>query len=136
MKSTTALSCRKIFALLMSRRAVAKISLLTCGALVPSLLVVCFCVERGAAQQSSSKLPGARPTIDASEFPSIQAALDAVPEEGALVRLPAGKFEIREPLVIHSNDVCLEGSGTATHISNLNEEGKPAIVLVAPDSAK
>jgi hypothetical protein len=77
-------------------------------------------------------LPGARPAIDAARFPSLQAALDAVPEEGALVILPAGRFEIREPLVLRRGDVCLEGAGTATHIVNLNEEGKPALEIVHP----
>jgi hypothetical protein len=95
-------------------------------------------VERGTAQPSSSgqALPGSRPTIDARQFPSLQAALDAVPPSGGLVLLPAGEFEIREPLVLRGEDVCLQGSGTATHIKNLNEEGKSALVIVAPESTR
>ena len=77
-------------------------------------------------------LPGARPVIDASQFPSLQAAFDAIPEGGRLVRLPAGQFEITEPLVIRREDVCVEGAGTATHIKNVNEQGKPALVLEHP----
>ncbi len=42
----------------------------------------------------ADQLPGARPLIDASQFGSIQAAFDAIPEEGGIVRLPAGNFEI------------------------------------------
>ena len=46
------------------------------------------------------RLPGAQPEINAVDFPSLQAALDALPTSGGVVRLPAGKFEIDRPLVI------------------------------------
>lgn len=86
-----------------------------------------------ATVDENQGLPGARPVIDASQFPSLQAAFDAIPEGGGLVRLPAGQFEISEPLVIRREDVCVEGAGTATHIKNVNEQGKPAIVLEHPE---
>ncbi|MGC3966757.1 MAG: hypothetical protein QM775_05115, partial [Pirellulales bacterium] len=41
-------------------------------------------------------LPGARAVIDATNFPTLQAALDAVPAEGGVVELPPGTFEITE----------------------------------------
>ena len=85
------------------------------------------------AQTSAIALPGARHTIDAAQFPSLQAALDAVPEHGGLVRLPAGTFEITEPLRIHTEDTCIEGAGTATHIKNLNTDGEPAMLLAHPE---
>jgi parallel beta-helix repeat protein len=81
------------------------------------------------AQDSADILPGARPTIDAAKFPSLQAAFDAVPEGGGLVQLPAGTFEITEPLRIHSEDTCVTGAGTATHIKNLNTDGQPALLI-------
>ena len=65
------------------------------------------------AQPTAGGLPGARPTIAAEAFASLQAALDALPQEGGLVRLPAGTFEITEPLRIRSEDVSLVGAGTA-----------------------
>jgi len=83
--------------------------------------------EAGAI--SSDRLPGARPTIDASKYPSLQAAFDAIPEGGGLVQLPAGTFEISEPLVLSRSDVCIQGAGTATHIKNNNTTGKPAIIV-------
>lgn len=97
------------------------------------VLIGWFCVNRSAASRDeSSRLPGARPIIDAGTFPTLQAALDAVPAEGGVVRLQPGTFEIREPLVLTRGDVLLEGSGPATHIKNLNTEGKPALVLRHP----
>jgi parallel beta-helix repeat protein len=80
----------------------------------------------------SPKLPGARPAIEAINYPSLQAAIDALPPTGGVIRLPAGTFEINEPLRISQEDVLLAGSGTATHIKNVNTDGKPAIEIDNP----
>jgi len=67
--------------------------------------------------------------LDSSDFPSLQAALDALPESGGILRLPPGTVEIREPLRLSSAETRIEGSGASTHIRNLNGEGKPALVI-------
>ena len=84
-------------------------------------------------QETTTRLPGAIPTIEAAQYPSIQAALDAVPEGGGLVRLPAGRFEIQEPLRVHTGDTSLVGTGTSTLIVNANQAGQPAILVADPD---
>ncbi|MFW6114565.1 MAG: hypothetical protein ACOC7K_02395, partial [bacterium] len=81
-------------------------------------------------------LEGARPIIEARHFPSIQAALDAVPDGGGLVQLPPGKFKIDEPLVLRRGETHLEGAGAATHIVNVNQDGKPALILQHADGEK
>lgn len=81
-------------------------------------------------------LPGARAEIDAAKFPSLQAALDAVPKEGGVVRIPPGTFEISQPLVLSRGDVLVQGSGAATHIKNINVEGQPALIVKHPDGEK
>lgn len=81
-------------------------------------------------------LPGARAIIDAGKFSSLQAALDAVPPEGGVVRIPPGTFEIKKPLVLSRGDVLLEGSGSATLIKNVNTDGQPALILQHADGAK
>ena len=78
-------------------------------------------------------LPGARPIIDATRFPNLQAAIDVLPRKGGMIRLPPGTFEINKPLMITRKDVLLEGCGTATHIKNVNTHGKPAIVIQPRD---
>ncbi|MDA1165126.1 MAG: right-handed parallel beta-helix repeat-containing protein [Planctomycetota bacterium] len=108
------------------------------------LLTVCVCLlaglavglQSGVAQLASGGLPGARPEIDAARFPSLQAAFDAIPEGGGLVRLPAGTFEITEPLVIRRGDVFIQGAGGATNIVNRNEDGQPALIIQHPDKEK
>ena len=78
---------------------------------------------------AAPKLPGARPVIDAAEYPSLQAAIDAVPRDGGMVRLPPGEFVITEPLVIRHEDFRMEGAGTATHIRNASTSGQPAMII-------
>jgi hypothetical protein len=80
-------------------------------------------------------LPGARGEIDARAYPTLQAAFDALPASGGLVRLPAGEFVIDQPLVIRRGDVSVEGAGTATHIRNAAEDGQPALILEHPSGA-
>jgi polygalacturonase len=79
------------------------------------------------AQPSAGPLPGATPSVDAIRFPTIQAAIDALPPTGGIVRLPAGLFEIGKPLRVTHGDVLLAGAGTATHLKNVNTQGEPAI---------
>ena len=95
--------------------------------------IAAIAVSVNATQADS--LPGARPVIDASQFGSIQAAFDAIPAEGGIVRLPAGSFEISEPLHLQRGDVRIEGAGSATNIINKNEDGKAALIVQHADGA-
>jgi len=85
---------------------------------------------------SDSQLPGALAVIDAANYATLQAALDAIPAEGGVVRIPPGTFEVRQPLVIRRSDVLVEGSGPATHINNVNTDGQPAILIQHPRGTK
>lgn len=78
--------------------------------------------------QDAAPLPPAI-SLNAADFPTIQAALDALPDSGGIVHLAPGTVEIREPLVLSTAETRLEGSGASTHLKNLNEEGKPALIL-------
>jgi parallel beta-helix repeat protein len=73
--------------------------------------------------------------VDATAHPTLQAAFDAVPPSGGLVRLPPGTFKISAPLVIRTPETRIEGAGAATHIINENTEGQPALLLKPSDSA-
>ncbi len=95
--------------------------------LLAGVIGACLASEAG---QGEEKLPAARASIQATHYSSIQAAIDALPAEGGEVVLPAGKFEISQPILITGEDVRLRGAGTATHIHNTNTEGKPAIALL------
>jgi hypothetical protein len=104
--------------------------------ILPAVLLSCpLSRAKAEGEAESMRLPGARPAIVALEYPSLQAAVDAVPQGGGIVQLPAGEFEINKPLVIHTEDISLVGAGTATHIKNVNTEGQPALVITHPDAA-
>ena len=101
--------------------------------------LLCFWYAGGQAQSvapGASKLPGARPVVQAIDFPTLQAAIDALPPSGGEIQLPAGVFEISQPLTVHQEDVCLRGTGTGTHIKNVNEEGAAALVIRPKDLDK
>ncbi|MFZ9092025.1 MAG: right-handed parallel beta-helix repeat-containing protein [Planctomycetaceae bacterium] len=101
-----------------------------------SVLVLVFGeVTQGisSAPADEIRLPGAVAEINAAHFSSIQAALDAVPGSGGIVRLPAGKFLIDQPLLLQSSDTTLEGAGTATWIVNTNKDGQPALLIADPE---
>jgi parallel beta-helix repeat protein len=117
--------------LVMNRSAFTFTGLALCAALA------CFVALRSAPGGGGpARLPGARPIIDAAAYPSLQAAFDAIPADGGVVRLPPGTFEIGAPLLLQRSDVLLEGSGSATHIKNRNSAGQPALVIRHPAGAK
>jgi len=101
------------------------------GALV-TVSRVHVAASRAGAAVGKMRLPGAGAVIDAAAYPSIQAAIDALPAAGGVVRLPPGTFEIAEPLRVTVSDAVIEGAGTATHIKNVNTEGKSALILQHP----
>ncbi len=101
------------------------------GALV-TVSRVHVAASRAGAAVGKTRLPGAGAVIDAAAYPSIQAAIDALPAAGGVVRLPPGTFEIAEPLRVTVSDAVIEGAGTATHIKNVNTEGKSALILQHP----
>jgi len=103
----------------------------TCRSLI-IVTVSLVCIATGHVwgnDLGGMRLPGARAVIEAGHYPTIQAAIDALPDEGGLVRLPPGTFEITEPLIVTKSDVLIEGAGTATHIKNVNTKGKSALIL-------
>jgi parallel beta-helix repeat protein len=121
-----------MFNFLKSRKMYTKTKSVTILIISVFLVSLYSCKHNGSAHSRSVKLPGARSIIDASYYPSLQEAIDAVPEAGGMLKLPPGEFVIHEPLVIQSSDFHMEGSGTATHIKNENTEGQPAIIIQHP----
>lgn len=101
-------------------------------ALLWSVVAVPWATQ-GQDEADSASLAGAQTVIDAAEYPDLQAALDALPETGGIVQLPPGEFEITVPLTLQRGDVKLVGSGTATHIRNLNRNQQPALLIAHPD---
>jgi len=107
----------------MTRKETTKMNSRAFGILALSA-VVCF--QHSATAQDSVVKPA---VIDAADFDSVQAAFDAVPESGGLVKLPPGTVEISQPLVLSTPETRIEGTGASTHLKNMNEAGEPALIL-------
>lgn len=73
--------------------------------------------------------------IDASKFPNIQAAFDAVPDVGGQVLIPPGEYEITEPLILTSANTHIKGAGPSTQIINRNQNGQPALIVRPKNSS-
>ena len=86
-----------------------------------------------AAADDSPPSPPDSATIDASNYPTLQAAVDALPPAGGIVRLPPGAFELTQPLRVSGENVHLTGSGPATVLKNVNTDGAATIELLPPD---
>ncbi len=102
---------------------------------VPVLVALYLCPFAGDAADPGTTPPGPA-VIDAAEFPNLQAAFDAVPAAGGLIRLPPGTVAITRPLILCRGDTRIEGAGTATHILNKNEAGEPALIIRHPQYPK
>jgi hypothetical protein len=74
--------------------------------------------------------------VDAAKHPTLQAALDALPASGGMVVLPAGNFELTQPLRLARENARIEGAGAATHLINKNTNGQPAFIVAPADRAK
>lgn len=64
--------------------------------------------------------------LDATAFPSLQAALDALPTTGGAVYIPAGEYRVTEPLrlaLAEKQHVFLYGDGRGSVLINDNHEG-------------
>jgi len=94
------------------------------------LATVSFLIGALVVGGVSLKSHAVSPTIvDVAKYPNLQAAFDAVPETGGLVKLPPGDFELLTPLICTRENTRIEGAGAATHLINRNEEGQPALII-------
>ena len=82
-------------------------------------------------ESAAIRLPGARSAIEAIHYPSIQAAFDALPDEGGVVNLPPGTFEISEPLKVGKGDVLVWHHNLLHGGSAIEREGATRRSMVA-----
>lgn len=62
----------------------------------------------------------------------IQHALDALPASGGEVDLPAGRFEIQQPIILSRDHQTLRGAGAATILHLADNANCPVIILGEP----
>lgn len=62
----------------------------------------------------------------------IQSALDALPASGGEVVLPAGRFELHQPIILSRDHQTLRGAGAATILHLADNANCPVIILGEP----
>jgi hypothetical protein len=99
--------------------------------------VILFCFFILSNDFIVAQTSGSKPLqIDSSKYPTLQAAVDALPKSGGIVVLAPGNYELTKPLVVSTENTRLLGSGMATHLINKNENGEPAIVVGSDTTAQ
>lgn len=90
---------------------------LTCGEVPLKLTAPTSTVSAGVLPPPSQTPAGAK-TVNAKNFPSIQAALDSLKTTGGAVYIPAGTYQIPEKLRVYSN-ITVFGDGVDQTILEL-----------------
>jgi parallel beta-helix repeat protein len=72
-------------------------------------------------------------SVNAGDYTTIQKAVDALPPEGGTVYIPAGIYNITEPIVVKKSEVSLIGAGSGTILLNTSEDGKNTIELLGTE---
>ncbi len=62
----------------------------------------------------------------------VQQALDSLPDSGGVVILPAGRFLIRQPVVLHRDFQTLRGAGAGTVLWLADNANCPVIIMGEP----
>lgn len=82
--------------------------------------------------QASADFPVAIPVNAGATGVEIQTALDALPDAGGEVVLPAGKFVIHRPVVLRRDHQTLRGAGPDTVLSLADNANCPVIIMGKP----
>jgi polygalacturonase len=89
-----------------------------------------------AARLVAAETSPAKPTLIALpagvSSAEIQQALDSLPVTGGEVVLPAGKFEIHQPIILSRDHQALSGAGAATILHLADNANCPVIILGEP----
>jgi hypothetical protein len=62
----------------------------------------------------------------------IQQALDTLPAAGGEVVLPAGRFEVNQPIILRRDNLTLRGAGDATILHLADDANCPVVILGEP----
>ncbi len=114
-----------------------KMTLNQIGGLKIAKSTVCvFLAVFSTAGVVAPQIPDSKPVIvtlpPGVTSAEIQQALDLLPESGGEVVLPAGTFEVRQPIVLQRDHQTLRGSGNATVLRLADGANCPVIILGEP----
>lgn len=94
-------------------------------------MLVVLAVRLSAAEVSSVKPTSLILPVGITGM-EVQHALDSLPAAGGEVDLPAGKIEIRQPIILNRDDLVLRGSGATTILHLADGANCPVVILGEP----
>lgn len=100
---------------------------------LPALLIAAAVLSAVESRPLSAAPPLSPTVINAADAGGLQAALDALPEAGGTIYVPAGRHVFTEPVVKKLKDgqhLFLVGEGRATVLVNENHEGQELLSIV------
>ncbi len=95
-------------------------------------VLLVFLTARLAAAEASLVQPTFLTLPVGATSADIQKALDSLPDAGGEVTLPAGRFEISQPIVLSRDHQGLSGAGPATILHLANNANCPVLILGEP----
>ena len=98
-------------------------------------VMLVFLATRLAAAETSPAKPTVITLPAGVTSAEIQSALDALPVSGGEVVLPAGRFEIHQPVVLQRDGQSLRGAGADTILHLADNVNCPVIILGEPVNA-
>jgi len=107
----------------------------TAGGLAPVILVLLSSLLASPAPAQPGLLSGSRAAfVTVTDYPDIQAAVDALPAGGGTVYFPPGEYSVSTPVRVTGGDVTLAGAGAATHIHNRSTDGGDTFQILGQGS--
>jgi hypothetical protein len=100
------------------------------AAIVAGLFIAStMCLTAPEMPAAKSMVVSLHPGVTGME---IQRALDALPENGGEIMLPAGIIEVRQPIVLRRDHQALRGCGTTTILTLADGANCPVIIMGEP----
>jgi hypothetical protein len=109
----------------------------TVGSKIVAGNIAVICLWAWSALVSiAQQIPVAEPVVTilsaGATVAEIQKALDALPDSGGEVVLSAGKFEVRQPIVLRRDHQTLRGAGATTVLRLADDANCPVIIMGEP----
>lgn len=109
-----------------------KVSWKTVARITAGVVLMVFPLVKSVALELTPAEPAVATLSASATDVEIQKALDALPATGGEVILPAGTFQIQQPIVLRRDHQTLRGAGVATILRLVDNANCPVIIMGEP----
>lgn len=104
-----------------------------CGLLLAAAVLIGLLVTNSATAQNRLIASDQSGLVHAAQYASLQAAVEALPDSGAVLQLPAGRILLDSTVTINRGNLLIRGQGPATHLVHTDSSGAPALHVHPPE---